>query len=412
MKIEFSQKQREVWRNTVLSHHRWNVSLGATRAGKTYLDYYKIPARIRNAPDTGLILLLGNTKGTLERNILDPMRQLWTNGLVGRISSDNTVQLFGRRCYALGADKVNQVSKLQGAGLIYCYGDEITTWNEEVFQMLKSRLSAPGACFDGTCNPDHPQHWFKQFLDSDADVYQMLYTIDDNPFLDPEFVEQLKREYAGTVYYDRFILGQWKAAEGIVYQQFADNPEAFTIDEIDPEEIQIAMIGVDFGGNGSATTFVLTGITSGWRGIVTLDEYYHKGKQNPIQLEAAFVAFVRRCQKKYKVYECYADSAEQTLIAGLQTASSAAGLAINIQNARKGAINDRIRFWLRMMGAGRYQILRHCTHLSEAYQTAVWSPKHLTEDVRLDDGRHNIDSLDASEYSMEPYMELLTGVRV
>ena len=65
--------------------------------------------------------------------------------------------------------------------------------------MLKSRLSCPHSHFDGTCNPDNPQHWFKRFLDSDADIYCQAYTIDDNPTLPPEFVAQLKKEYAGTV---------------------------------------------------------------------------------------------------------------------------------------------------------------------------------------------------------------------
>ena len=58
----------------------------------------------------------------------------------------------------------------------------------------------------------------------------MAFTIDDNPFLDPSFVASLKREYAGTVYYDRFILGKWKAAEGLIYQQFADNPDMYLTD--------------------------------------------------------------------------------------------------------------------------------------------------------------------------------------
>ncbi len=220
--INFSSKQKEVWRNTVLTHHRWNVSYGATRSGKTYLDYYKIPQRIRYAGPEGLILLLGNTKGTLERNILDPMRQIWTEALVSHIGSNNKVQLFGRECYALGADKINQVSKLQGSGLVYCYGDEVTTWHPDVFQMLKSRLDKPGACFDGTCNPDNPQHWFKTFLESGADIYSMGFTIDDNPFLDAAFVENLKLEYLGTVFYDRFILGKWTVAEGLIYPRVAN----------------------------------------------------------------------------------------------------------------------------------------------------------------------------------------------
>lgn len=219
--IDFSAKQKAVWRNTIHEHHRWNISLGATRSGKTYLDYYRIPFRIRRAPEDGLIMLLGNTKGTLERNILAPMRGIWTDELVGHIGSDNRVQLFGRSCYALGADKVTQVSRLQGTGIAYCYGDEIATWSEQVFAMLKSRLDKPGACFDGTCNPEGPSHWFKQFLDSGADIYQMAFTIDDNPFLAPEFVSALKAEYTGTVYYDRYILGRWALAEGLIYPMFS-----------------------------------------------------------------------------------------------------------------------------------------------------------------------------------------------
>lgn len=215
--MSFSQKQTEYLMNC---NHRWNVKTGATRSGKTFLDYFVIPKRILKCQQNGLIVLLGNTKGTLERNILEPMRSIWSPELVGQISSNNTVNIFGKKCYALGADKINQVSKLQGAAFEYCYGDEITTWHEDVFQMLKSRLSCPNSCFDGTCNPESPMHWFKKFLESDADIYQQAYTIDDNPFLDPTFVENLKNEYSGTVYYDRFILGKWALASGLVYPMF------------------------------------------------------------------------------------------------------------------------------------------------------------------------------------------------
>ena len=117
-------------------NHRWNIKTGATRSGKTFLDYTVIPKRILKCRGEGLIVLLGNTKGTLERNILEPMRAIWSPALVGQIGSNNTVQIFGKKCHALGADKISQVSKLQGAAFEYCYGDEITTWHEDVFQML------------------------------------------------------------------------------------------------------------------------------------------------------------------------------------------------------------------------------------------------------------------------------------
>lgn len=88
--------------------------------------------------------------------------------------------------------------------------------------MLKSRLDKPYSCFDGACNPDAPQHWFKQFLDSDADIYCQKYEIFDNPFLSPVFVDELSKEYKGTVLYDRYIRGLWVAAEGSVYKLMCD----------------------------------------------------------------------------------------------------------------------------------------------------------------------------------------------
>lgn len=405
--MSFSPKQQEFLQNC---NHRWNIKTGATRSGKTFLDYTVIPKRILKCRGEGLIVLLGNTKGTLERNILEPMRAIWSPVLVGQIGSNNTVQIFGKKCHALGADKISQVSKLQGAAFEYCYGDEITTWHEDVFQMLKSRLSCPNSHFDGTCNPGNPQHWFKKFLDSDADIYRQAYTIDDNPFLAPEFVENLKREYAGTVYYDRYILGLWKAAEGAIYRHIADNPADFVIYETPP--VLFATIGVDFGGNGSATAFCCTGFTPGMRGVVTLKEYYKKQIVSPAELERDFVAFVRECKRSYAfpIADAYCDSAEQTLIQGLRTACAREGVGVTIHNARKGEINDRIRFFCRLQAVGRHKIMYACRHTLEAFQTAVWDPKYLTKDVRLDDGVYNIDSLDAQEYAVEPYMRQIITV--
>lgn len=217
-----SQKQLEFAR---YANHRWNFKGGATRSGKTYLDFkWIIPLRIRErAGKDGLAVILGVTKSTIERNVLEPMRNLYGDKLVGTISSDNTAWIFGEKCYCLGAEKVSQVSKIRGASIKYCYGDEVADWSEEVFALLKSRLDKEYSCFDGTYNPQYPNHWLKRFLDSDADIFSQVYTIDDNPFLPPSFVENLKKEYAGTVFYDRYILGKWTLAEGLVYPMFGDS---------------------------------------------------------------------------------------------------------------------------------------------------------------------------------------------
>lgn len=242
-------KQAEYLRE---AHHRWNFKGGATRSGKTYLDFrWVIPKRIRDRANmSGLTVLLGVTKATIERNVLQPMREIYGDTLVGNIGSDNIVSLFGEKCYALGAEKITQVSKLRGSSIKYCYGDEVADWSPDVFDLLKSRLDKSYSCFDGTFNPKDPLHWLKQFIDSDADVFYQTYSIDDNPFLDPGFVSELKKEYAGTVLYDRYILGLWAASEGALftaYPQYTDD-ETLLYDGI-------AHIDAAFGGaDGSALT--------------------------------------------------------------------------------------------------------------------------------------------------------------
>ena len=230
----------------------------------------------------------------------------------------------------------------------------------------------------------------------------MPFSIEDNTFLDAEYVESLKREYTG-VFYDRFIRGLWVAAEGVIYQQFADNPEKYIITE--PLQIALGTIGVDFGGNGSATTFCLTGLPRGLGQVVILDEYYKKGIQSPSELERDFIMFAERNLAKFHIAEVYCDSAEQTLIQGLKIAVQREGLPLRIRNAEKGPINDRIRFYTSMMAQGRFLIMDHCKHTIDALQSAVWDSKVLTRDVRLDNGSYNVDSLDAMEYSTERYMK-------
>lgn len=404
MSAVFSPMQKDFWKNCT---HRWNIKTGATRSGKTYQDYFLIPKRLLSVEGKeGLNVILGNTRETIRRNILLPMQAMFGPEYVGNLRVDNSCDMFGQKVFCLGADNANRVDKVRGSSIKYCYGDEITTWNQDVFDMLKSRLDKPYSVFDGTCNPASPYHWFKQFLDSDADIYQQAYTIDDNPFLDPAFVENIKKEYSGTVLYDRYILGLWVAAEGIIYRLFADQPSKFIIDDLPEQKIRRAVIGVDFGGGTSAHAFCCTGFTT-QGAIVVLDEYREKKALDPSNLESDFVDFVKRCQARWLVTDVWCDSAEQTLINGLRVAAARAGIGVNIGNAQKKPINDRIRATCLLMGAGRFFVNGVCKETIDALKSALWDAKQTTEDVRLDNGTTNIDSLDAMEYSYEREIPVL-----
>lgn len=418
--VPLTEFQQEFLRNC---SHRWNIKTGATRSGKTYLDCaVTIPKRILAARDEGLLVMLGNTLGTLERNVLEPMRSLWGPELVGVVrtsAAGNVVQLFGRKVYVLGADNKKHIARIQGAAFEYAYGDEITTWDEGVFQMLKSRLSCPHSHFDGTCNPDNPQHWFKRFLDSDADIYCQAYTIDDNPTLPPEFVAQLKKEYTGTVYYNRFILGQWAAAGGIIYQPFADSlaeggDRRFLWPAGTPCKPWRVHIGVDFGGNGSWHAFVATGILPYYAGVVGLASARIDPKnQDADFLAAQLIEFCTAVFARYgEIHYIFCDSAEQTLINHIRTrlrASKLYWLADRVNNSAKIQIIDRIRLTSILMGGGRFWYMPEAATLRDALASALWSQKHPGVDERLDDGTTDIDTLDAFEYTIERDYRRLTA---
>lgn len=258
-------------------HHRWNFKGGATRSGKTYLDFkWVIPTRIRErAGKDGLAVILGVTKSTIERNVLEPMRALYGDELVGAISSDNTARIFGERCYCLGAEKVSQVSKLRGSSIKYAYGDEVADWSADVFELLKSRLDKPWSCFDGTYNPQGPNHWLKAFLESGADIFSQRYTIFDNPFLPPDFVDNLCQEYAGTVYYQRYILGEWALAEGLIYPMYQD-----AIAEPPEGEPSKYVLSIDYGTMNAFAAGLWALYDATWYQI---DEYYYSGRDEGTQ---------------------------------------------------------------------------------------------------------------------------------
>lgn len=393
--MSFSDKQKEYFANAT---HRWNVKSGATRSGKTYMDYFVIPKRIRSlSGKDGLNVLLGNTKGTLQRNIIEPLQAIWGMSYVSDIRSDNTAYMFGEKVYCLGADKISQVDRIRGSSIKYCYGDEVVTWHEDVFNMLKSRLDKDYSKFDGTCNPDYPQHWFKKFMDSDADIYLQEYAIDDNPYLPNSVKENLKREYFGTVFYDRYILGKWVNAEGLIYRLLADNPSRYTTSKDKLPRLHDLNIGIDFGGNKSGHAIVLSGIGTDGR-LYFLKEDYRKATGTTSEDVVDWA--VRKAEEFFEEYPysftLYPDSAEQTLKNSIEARSR-----FNVYNSLKKPIIDRIRYMCRLLSTDKVRFVSgECGELIKAFSEALWDSKSL-DDKRLDNGTFNNDIIDAAEYSFE-----------
>ena len=401
--MQLTSKQNEYIRNAT---HRWNIKTGAVRSGKSYVDTaYTIPARIRERiGKPGLTVIFGVSRDTIERNVLQPMREIYGSGLVGTINNRNMAWVCGEDAYCLGAEKVSQVAKVQGSSIKYAYGDEVAKWNREVFEMLKSRLDKPYSCFDGACNPENPTHWLKEFVDSDIDIYVQKYEIFDNIYLPKEYVENLCKEYEGTVYYDRLIKGLWKRAEGAIYRIFADDPDRF-VRPVNRQDIKEIRIGIDFGGNGSGHSFVATAIL--WNGIAhPIMSRKHMKKDFPQGIDAnklseLFLQFVADVIAKYgKPQYAFWDNAETVLGQSIENACRKEFPSLIVLPARKKKINDRINYTVRLMGSGRFFITPDCLTLKKALQDAVYNSKVLQEE-RLDDGSTDIDTLDAFEYTIE-----------
>ena len=275
--FELTPKQAEYIRN---ANHRWNVACGAVRSGKSYCQIsYCIPARLTERKGLrGLRVILGATRANIERNVLQPMRDLYGDGIATGINSQNISKIMGEKVYCIGADNVRQVAKIRGSEIAYVAIDEATDINPEVFEMLKSRLSLPWSTCDATTNPASPNHWFKEFLDSaerGVDIYCQNYTIYDNPFLPEEYVHALEAEYEG-VWYDRYILGLWTLAEGLVYPNYT---KALYSEEPDSVADEYC-ISIDYGTSNPLAAVLWERHGETWYGT---HELYYSGRETGVQ---------------------------------------------------------------------------------------------------------------------------------
>lgn len=391
------------------------IADGAIRSGKTLPMSLSFVLWSMSTFNGQQFSMSGKTIETFRRNVLRTLKSiLQARGYkveerrtenavtISKGGVENTYYIFG------GKDERSQ-DTVQGATLAGAYFDEVALMPQSFVLQMTARCSVEGAKLWFNCNPEYPSHWFYKDWIQKANEQRLIYlhfTMDDNPSLSDQKKETYKRRYTG-VFYKRFILGLWTTATGIIYQQLAENAERYIIDE--PPPVMYAQIGVDFGGTKSAHAFVCTGFTQGYNDVVILDEYYHdnraNGRLSPTKLTEDFVAFVKRCKAKYKVFAVYCDSAEQTLIEGFQVAVIREGINVEVRNALKGAINERIALYNTLIAQDRLKIVRGCQAVTEAFKQAVYAD--ALKDTRLDDGTTNIDSLDATEYSTESVADIL-----
>jgi PBSX family phage terminase large subunit len=257
---------------------KYNFPVGAVRSGKTWGLHSKI-LYLCDYPVEGRKLITGASKDTIQTNVLTDLFQIVGSSHYHYNRQSGDLNLFGSEWKVMGAKDEGSEKFIRGATVGAAVCDEVTLMPMNFFQMLLTRLSPPGARLYGSTNTDSPYHWlYKDYL-TNSELADLLwwdtFTMDDNPNLDPSYIEEQKRLYAG-VFYKRMILGQWVVAGGAVYGDSWSNDNLYD-DKSRPVGLygqggySDHIIGVDYG-TANACVF-LDGIDDG-RTVWIDNEYY------------------------------------------------------------------------------------------------------------------------------------------
>lgn len=253
--MTFSEKQKIVlnwWR----PHSRWHeheaiICDGAVRSGKTLsmgLSFFLWACTTFRGARFGVC---GKTIASLRRNVLaELLPKLRALGFsVTEKRTENLVRVTWRGrtndFYIFGGRDESSSSLIQGITFAGILLDEVALMPRSFVEQACARCSVSGSRLWFNCNPEGPQHWFYNEWILNAERRNCLYlhfTMQDNPSLSPAIRKRYARLYSG-VFYRRFILGQWVAAEGRVYDFFdaADAPS------VPPGEFSKWYISCDYG---------------------------------------------------------------------------------------------------------------------------------------------------------------------
>lgn len=435
--FNFSQKHKDYIRKC--SECAFNVAEGAVRAGKTVDNVFAFAHELKTTPDR-IHLATGSTMANAKMNIGDAngfgLEYIFRGQCHWGKYKDNEALFIngpatgGKQKIVIfaGGAKEDSYKKIRGNSYGMWIATEINLHHDKTIKEAMNRqLAAKRIKVFWDLNPDNPRAAiYSEYIDkyqeqADAGNFPAGYnymhcTIYDNINVTEERLHEIESRYdKNSIWYMRDIKGMRVVASGLIFRRFADDVSTKTLSfqvEDKPRDIMEIVLGIDFGGSGSGHSFTATAITRGYHHVVVLASEWipckdKDGKQIEIDPDMLGRMFCNFCQKIISRYGfitvVYADNAEQTLIAGIRSSLRKNGLAwVRVENALKTEVNDRINATAILMAQGRFFYVKNeCRSLVEALCTAVWDPKELTKNVRLDDGTSDIDSLDSFEYTFE-----------
>lgn len=288
----FSEKILYILKDVKKYKHR--LFEGSVRSSKSHTANIIALREIKELPKKSNILLSGTNAGTLKQNVIGVWEELLN--IEFKIKKDLKGEYFNipyegfedKNFYIRGHDKNGDDKKIQGMTLAYWYCDEATNMTEDFFNMALSRLSLEYSKSILTCNPGSPYHYLKvNYIDKSDEIESFKYysfTMEDNPTLDKGYIKDLKQMYNG-VFYDRYILGKWVIAEGLIFSNFNKDKHVknFTNEEIIELKRNASSkmyIGIDYGTN-NATVFLK--FLKQNNKFYLLEEYYHSGRDTNIK---------------------------------------------------------------------------------------------------------------------------------
>jgi PBSX family phage terminase large subunit len=381
---------------------RVNIWEGSVSSGKTFasiiawLDYVA-----NHAPKRGRLVMIGRTRDTLYRNVLTVIEEILPpgSGEFSYTKGTDRAKLFGREIEILGANDVSAESRIRGMTCAGFYVDEWTLLpGDGYWQQLLNRLRVPGARGFVTTNPDGPNHWAKLVLDQAGELgYRTWhFLLEDNPVLEDEYVESVKRENTG-VWFQRNILGLWVLAEGAIWPMFDEEAHVYSED---PDRYLGLEVAID-DATASVYNAVLLGLTDDAVHVVREFRWDAKAKQVQLtdkQKVEKTIAWLKSVELgtdgnlavdgALNARRIHVDPAATSLIRQYDIDRYPVAKASN-------DVRDGLQYVATLFGMGRLKVHTSCVELLKEIPGYVWDPKAAKngEDKPLKQNDHSCDSM-------------------
>ncbi|KKM84044.1 hypothetical protein LCGC14_1303190 [marine sediment metagenome] len=371
------------------SNARMNFWIGSVRSGKTWAVNARIIKEIKDGPK-GDGMLIGTSREALQRNVVRPLCQFLS--IPAPTDKATRMVLWNRVIHLIGAPDERAQARITGSTLAFAAIDEGTLMPYGLFKMLQSRLSKKGAKMFLTSNPNSPFHWLKsEIIDNeDLDLKVFNFNLEDNPSLDPGFVQNIKKEYTG-IWYKRYILGQWVLAEGAVYDFF---DEAFHTIENPPTLAREYIVGIDYGTT-NPCVFVLIGIdNTQFPNMWCEKEYvFDSTKESRQKTDSEYAEDLAAFISGYNVTSIYVDPTA----ASFKLECRKAGISIIFD--AENDVHNGIRFQTQHLQNGSYKICKNCKRTIEEYGNYLWDLKAANHGIERP-LKSNDHTKDAERYAI------------